>query len=90
MGCIMIFDFETSASTTCPQPRGIFDGQHRAMAATRLLALHDAAVQEEITRISTSPSESGQPVTEAGLDVAYDFPLIVEVYPVRSEMQVRA
>ena len=47
----------------------IFDGQHRACAAARLLSSPDFEVD--------------------GDDLHADFPLLVEVYPVRSEREVK-
>eukprot|EP00966_Prymnesium_polylepis_P181813 4211817-Prymnesium_polylepis.2 len=99
MGPIMVFDFGLDEpSVTCPQPRGIFDGQHRARAAARLLSSDEFAIvdgtEEELAAVKGAPSAGGGSGGGAsgggggggGFD---DFPLVVEVYPVRAEADVK-
>ena len=64
------FEGVGAPSVQCAQPRAIFDGQHRACAAARLLSSPDFEV-------------SGDAELHA------DFPLLIEVYPVRSEREVK-
>ena len=53
MGPIMAFEFVghegelALPSVTCPQPRGLFDGQHRARAAMRLLTSDAFSIEDE-------------------------------------------
>ena len=70
-GTIACYEFEGvgAPSVACAEPRAIFDGQHRACAAARLLSSPDFEVD--------------------GDDLHADFPLLVEVYPVRSEREVK-
>ena len=80
IGSILCFEFvgipvHAPPSVACPQPRGIFDGQHRVLAAARLLASDHFEIEGD------SPSKDSAMVD--------DFSLLVEVYPVCSAMQVK-
>ena len=135
------FEFEPSEyevsglampSLTRPQPRAIFDGQHRARAAMRLLRsdaftiddgeaviVSEAAISEEARGEAAAPSTSRgarskrptqQPlslvaaaaatataatsaaassVRGGGEGTFVDFPLLVEVYPVSLEREIK-
>jgi hypothetical protein len=86
MGAILCFEYPAESGALAlpslrrPQPRAIFDGQHRARAAMRLLSS------------SSASSSSHEPaILEAGADgvVRQDFEISIEVYPVRSEEDVK-
>uniref|UniRef100_A0A7S0LP73 Uncharacterized protein n=1 Tax=Coccolithus braarudii TaxID=221442 RepID=A0A7S0LP73_9EUKA len=82
IGAVMCFEFEgmIQPSLKCPQPVGIFDGQHRVRAAAKLLESDDFVLcEDEATR--SSSSAGGQ---------YRDFPLVVEVYSVNSETDIKA
>ena len=108
MGPIMCFEFTsaqgasshaansrsllTMPSLTCPQPVGIFDGQHRARAAMRLLASDDFSISDD-ENAPPCPSPDANVADPANAAVGgrhADFDLVVEVYPVRNEAQVKA
>ena len=110
MGPIMCFEFESDEpaglslpSLTCQQPRAIFDGQHRARAAMRLLS--SSAVADGVT-VKVEETEANRPhrassrlAPKAPLTVSggsggmlgrhADFDLIVEVYRVSSEAEIK-
>lgn len=136
MGPIMVFERTDAAapkgpngasvammpSLSCPQPVGIFDGQHRARAAMRLLASEDFSIsddekdddgndetEEEGTgggetsgrssaRLLAAAEANGTfsagsrrriPAMAATGGKHDDFEMLVEVYPVRSEQDVK-
>ena len=103
--------YAPDASSRAPTDR-IFDGQHRARAAARLLASEDFSIEDDaacdnggvasgveggaksIGHANTQAGRAdgttrlalgGAAATEGGFS---DFPLVVEVYPVRSEQEV--
>ena len=49
MGAIMCFEFRgvETASVACAQPRGIFDGQHRARACAQLLTSEAFSIEDD-------------------------------------------
>lgn len=149
MGPIMCFEFSggegglAMPSLTCPQPRAIFDGQHRARAAMRLLrsdlftidddgssgsmepgadapadappiadastgtkamvacgsgsgrAARRPAVPTPAAAVAPAPALACTPAVVSGFGrliregLHEDFPLLVEVYPVRTERDIK-
>lgn len=101
MGPIMCFEFGPSEferdglampSVTRPQPRAIFDGQHRARAAMRLLSseaftIEDEADDDDVHAALGDRRPTPRASAEGGFD---DFALIVEVYPVNAEREIKA
>jgi len=82
MGPIMCFEYigfdgepMETASVMCPQPRAIFDGQHRARAAMRLL-------ESDAFSITDDDDATGGTIS--------DFEMLVEVYSVTHESQIKA
>lgn len=67
------------ASVLCQQPRGIFDGQHRINAASKLLA---PVGLTEASRVMHH--------REPSVSLCRDFDILVEVYPVNSEKDITA
>ena len=114
MGPIMVFEVmgATRPSVACPEPLGIFDGQHRARASARLLSSEDFSIQsdggsdtaaaqeademeaDEVSGMAlTAPAASmhlrAGKVAPDSSGLFEDFPMLVEVYPVRSEQDVK-
>ena len=130
MGPVMCFEFNAlpgaglaMPSIKCPQPRAIFDGQHRARAAMRLLTSDEFSINDgddepldaldvsdeqhassggtnkrassrlaasALVSSSASSSSATRLVTDGSGGTHDDFEMIVEVYPVCSEAQVKA
>ena len=61
MGAIMCFEFRgvETASVACAQPRGIFDGQHRARACAQLLTSEAFSIEDDAAPESWETREGG-------------------------------
>lgn len=83
LGALLCFQFEgyEHPSVACPQPRAIFDGQHRARAAARLLSSDDFEIRD------VRPDAVDATGCRGGEGRHEDFQLVVEVYLVTSESQ---
>jgi hypothetical protein len=76
----IILNLHLQASVLFQQPRGIFDGQHRIFAASKLLAPAGRAYTD--THVT---------VADKSMPPLYnDFDLLVEVYPVECEKDITA
>ena len=98
MGAIMCFELRgvETASVACAQPRGIFDGQHRARACAQLLTSEAFSIEDDAPE-SWEMREGGgggggalSQLVEASNNSHDDFAVVVEVYPVSSEAEAKA
>ena len=83
IGAVACFEFAGSvgqASVLCPQPRGIFDGQHRICAAAKLLAPADGLSFTESSGFSESAG-----CTAGSVDGAADGAACVAAYDAASK-----
>ena len=107
MGAIMCFEVRgvERASVACAQPRGIFDGQHRARACAQLLTSEAFSIEDDPPESWEAGEDGGGGgggegegggggglirLSEATNDGHDDFPVVVEVYPVSSEGEAKA
>merc|ERR1711871_312364 len=96
MGSLMCFEHAgvEQPSVHCVQPRGIFDGQHRACAAAQLLCSEHFAIDDDNdSRAVGGTREAGTSTSARGSAGCWrgkhdDFSVLVEVYPVRGEGEV--
>ena len=81
IGSISCFQIEgqSQPSISCPQPCGIFDGQHRAKAISLMLKSEDFTVEDS----SMESDDEARGLYE-------DFNVLVEVWNVRSESDVKS